>query len=91
MNQDVKKMIIAVAVYSGASILGPMLFFGVIGFIIDKSFETSPKFLLIGIILAFIFSNILLFKKRRDFSKKISNEKFAFLKNNQKKREEIDN
>lgn len=64
VQKDNRRIVLAIAAYSSASILGPMLFFGILGFFLDKYFNSNPKFLLIGIGVAFIFSNILLFKKK---------------------------
>lgn len=63
------------AAYSSASILGPMLGLGLVGYFVDKYFDSKPKFLLISIGIAFVVSNILLFKKRRFFSKNLPEKK----------------
>ena len=73
-DQNIKKIFIKVVSYSSAYIFGPLIFLGIIGYIIDKNLKTGPKFLFIGIGLAFIFSNILLFKKRSLLSKKIKDD-----------------
>ena len=49
--------------YASGSILGPLLIFGSLGYLIDSLFRTSPLFILIGVLVAFIVTNILLFKK----------------------------
>ena len=73
-DQNVKKIFIKVVSYSSIYIFGPLVFLGIIGYIIDRNLKTGPKFLFIGIGLAFIFSNILLFRKRSLLSKKIEED-----------------
>lgn len=73
-DQEIKKIFIKVATYSSVYIFVPLIFLGMVGYIIDRNLKTEPKFLLIGIGIAFIFSNILLFKKRGFLSKKIKKE-----------------
>ena len=60
---DMKKLAFALGFYSSFSILGPLLLLGGIGFVLDKYFGTYPRMLLIGIAIAFVFTNILLFRK----------------------------
>lgn len=86
-NSNNRKTILAIAAYSGASIFGPMLFFGISGFFLDKKFNSGPKFLLIGIGVAFVFSNILLFKRQRLLSKKMSVAKREEAKKEEKEKE----
>ena len=77
MKKDSRRLILAVAAYSGASILGPMLLLGAAGFFLDKYFGSAPKFLLISIGIAFVVSNVLLFRKQRSFPKsKVFKETF---------------
>jgi F0F1-type ATP synthase assembly protein I len=59
------------SVYTGASILGPLLLFSSLGILLDKYFQSSPLFTLIFIGLAFIFTNILLFRKTKMLSKEM--------------------
>ena len=69
-----KKIFVKVATYSSVYIFGPLIFFAIAGFALDEILNASPKFLLSGIGIAFVFSNILLFKKRAFLSKNIKNE-----------------
>lgn len=62
-KKSIKELVIASSFYSLGSILGPLLFFGGIGLILDKIFDTKPWALLINIFVAFIITNVLLFKK----------------------------
>lgn len=57
------------ALYTGASILGPLLLFSCVGILLDKFLQKSPLFTLIFIALAFIFTNFLLFKKTKSLTK----------------------
>lgn len=69
-KSETKKLAWAIAGYSSASILGPMLLFGAVGIFLDKHFDSKPKILLVCMGIAFIFSNILLFRKRNYLMKK---------------------
>ena len=60
---DMKKLAFSLGFYSSFSILGPLLLLGGIGFALDKYFNTYPRMLLIGLAIAFIFTNVLLFRK----------------------------
>lgn len=62
-KKSMKEFVIASSMYSLGSILGPLLTFGGVGFILDKVFETKPWLLLISIFFAFITTQVLLFKK----------------------------
>ena len=70
-DEKVMKIFFKVATYSGMYIFGPMIFLGIIGYIADRNFNSSPKFLLISIGISFLVSNVLLFKKRNVLSKKM--------------------
>ena len=65
MNQDnnTKKLIFSLTAYTSASILGPLIFFGGIGYLLDLYFQTKPFILIISVFIAFIFTNIFLYKK----------------------------
>ena len=62
-KKSIREIIIASSMYSITSILGPLLIFGGSGLILDRLFDTKPWALLISILVAFIVTNILLFKK----------------------------
>ncbi len=66
----VKELVLSTLVYNSTSILGPLLIFVVIGITLDKIFETKPKILLVCVLLAFVFTNILIFKKVKKLIKK---------------------
>ena len=62
-KKSIREIIIASSLYSIGSILGPLLVFGGFGLILDRIFDTKPVALLISILVAFIMTNVLLFKK----------------------------
>lgn len=68
-KKAIKEIAVASAMYSLGSILGPLLVIGGLGLILDKIFQTHPWFLLGGVLVAFIVTNILLFKKIKKINK----------------------
>ncbi len=62
-KKSIREIIIASSFYSIGSILGPLLVFGSFGLVLDKIFDTKPFALLINIFIAFIITNVLLFRK----------------------------
>lgn len=69
----VRQLAISMFSYSSASIFGPLLFFGSIGFFLDKYFDKKPLFIIISIFIAFISTNILIYKKIKKLIKKFEN------------------
>ena len=75
--------------YNAASILGPILVFVGGGLLLDNYFNTKPYLTIGGLIIAFVFSNILILKRIRkltselkEYSKEKKEEK-AKKQNNQ--------
>lgn len=62
-NKSIREIVISSSFYSIGSILGPLIVFGGIGLILDRVFDTKPWSLLGSVLVAFIITNILLFKK----------------------------
>ncbi|MDH4330515.1 MAG: AtpZ/AtpI family protein [Candidatus Moranbacteria bacterium] len=62
-KKNFKELVKGMAVYTSASILGPILLFGGTGWFIDKQCGTKPLWMLIFIGIAFVVTNILLFSK----------------------------
>jgi len=62
-KKSVREIVVASAMYSLGSIFGPLLVFLVIGLTLDKIFKTHPLFLISSVFIAFIVTNVLLFKK----------------------------
>jgi F0F1-type ATP synthase assembly protein I len=55
-------------------IIGPLLLGIIIGKYIDSRFMSSPKYLIISIFVAFIITNIGLFLRVKEYSKKLSDQ-----------------
>jgi F0F1-type ATP synthase assembly protein I len=71
-KNSLRQLIISSATYSLSSILGPLLLLGVPAYFLDKFLGTKPIILLISVFIAFITSNILLFKKLAKINQMIS-------------------
>ncbi|MFA5247786.1 MAG: AtpZ/AtpI family protein [Patescibacteria group bacterium] len=65
-NNNFRAYALATSLYGGVSIFGPLLVLAGGGYFLDKYFQTGRLFLFIGIGLAFIVTNVLLY--RRAFS-----------------------
>ena len=66
-----REFILPMAMHTTGSIFGPLIFFGVIGYLVDKSLGTKPVCLIISVFIAFIFTNFFLYRKVKLFSKKL--------------------
>ena len=64
-NKGMKQLVLGMAAYTSASILGPLIIFVSIGHVVDKAAGTRLLYKLVGLGLAFIFTNLLLMKKVR--------------------------
>ena len=73
--QKKKNLVSYLALTIGGATFGPMIVFGGIGFYLDKIYGTKPVYLLVGIGVAFIVSNILLVKKARYVSRLVKEGK----------------
>jgi F0F1-type ATP synthase assembly protein I len=77
--KNTKELAWGMATYTSGSIFGPLVLFGGLGYFIDKYFSTKPVFILVGVLIAFIFSNILIFKKliklNRELERQIEEDK----------------
>jgi len=62
-QNNIKQIAMLAGFYTSGSILGPLILCGTIGYFLDKVFETKPLIILISIFIAFIITNILLYKK----------------------------
>lgn len=60
---SVKDLALGMMSYTGASTFGPIVFLGLLGFFLDKYFDTKPFILLASICIAFAITNILIYKK----------------------------
>jgi|WetSurMetagenome_2_1015567.scaffolds.fasta_scaffold00819_7 F0F1-type ATP synthase assembly protein I len=61
--KSAKDFAMGMALYSSASVLGPLIIFGVIGYFLDKIYHGHHLILLVSIFVAFIITNILIFRK----------------------------
>lgn len=59
--------------FNVTAILGPVFFLGGAGWLLDRHFGTNKKILFVAIAIAFVITNIMMFKKIMRFMK-ISNE-----------------
>lgn len=76
-KKAVKEILLASAMYSLGSIIGPLLVCGGLGFVFDKAFSTSPWGLLGSVFIAFIVTNILLFRKLGQINRLIDSHKLV--------------
>jgi F0F1-type ATP synthase assembly protein I len=58
--------------FSASSIVGPVVFFGGIGWLLDHFFHTGRIFLFLSVAVAFIATHVLMFRKLQMYSKEIN-------------------
>lgn len=63
-----KPLVRGVFMYISFSVLGPLLTIGAIGYILDRLFGTKPFILLGSVLVSYVFSNFLIFKKVKEFN-----------------------
>ena len=68
---SVKELATGILYYNSASILGPLILFIGIGILLDNYLKTKPYLTIIGLIFAFIVSNILILKKIRKLTSEL--------------------
>ena len=73
-NNSVKSMMFSMAVYSSSSILGPLIFFGGLGWLADHFLGTKHFGLILGVFIAFVITNFLILSKAIALTKKFSSE-----------------
>jgi F0F1-type ATP synthase assembly protein I len=73
--KSVKDFAMGMAFYSSASVLGPLIVFGVIGYFLDKAYHGHNFILLASIFIAFIITNILIFRKTLTIMAELKNFK----------------
>ena len=66
-SKSIREMMVAVFYYASSSIFGPLLVFGGLGYLIDNFFDTNPTFLIVGVFVAFVTTNILFVRSSRIF------------------------
>lgn len=72
-GKSTKELLLSSAAYSLSSILAPLLLLGVPAYFLDRYFNTKPIIMLIAVFVAFIITNILLYKKVRKINSIIAN------------------
>ena len=70
--KSTKELAIGMFYYTSGSILGPLVAFGLLGYFLDDFLGTKPKLLVVGVVLAFVTTNVLLFKKIKRLNGTIS-------------------
>jgi len=85
-QNNIKELMLSSALYASSSILGPLLIFGGMGYMIDLYYKTNPWVCLSGVLIAFVVTNVLIFKKISLLTKEM--DKYAPQKKNE---EEGDN
>lgn len=76
-DKNLKNFILATSIYSGTSILGPIIVLGCVGYFLDLYFKTKPLMIFIALVLSFAITNILLFKKGIAISKYFNQQEEA--------------
>lgn len=72
---NVRDFALGMVAYSGASVIGPIIIFGTIGYFLDKAYNGRHLILLSSIFIAFVVTNILIFRKARGITAEL--KKFA--------------
>lgn len=72
-GKSTKELLLSSAAYSLSSILGPLLLLGVPAYFLDQYLNTKPLILLVAVFVAFVITNILLYKKVRKINSMIAN------------------
>lgn len=70
-STNLKELALSTFYYISGSIFGPLILFLGLGYLLDSIFDTKPKLMIVGFFIAFLFSNILLFRKIKKINKKI--------------------
>jgi F0F1-type ATP synthase assembly protein I len=68
-----KNFAVDMAIYSSVSVLGPLAILGIIGYFLDKAYHGHNLILLSFIFVAFIITNILIFRKAAVIIKELKN------------------
>ena len=72
-GKSTKELLLSRAAYSLSSILAPLLLLGVPAYFLDRYFSTKPIIMLAAVFVAFIITNVLLYKKVRKINSMIAN------------------
>lgn len=74
-KNSLKSLALSLVGYISVCIIGPLLILGGIGWYLDKRFDSGPKILLLAVLIAFIITNILLFRQLKRINKLIDENK----------------
>ena len=74
-KEEIKNFAFGMVWYSSASVLGPLIVFGFIGYFLDKFYHGKHFILLASIGVAFIITNILIFQKMAKITAELKNFK----------------
>jgi len=72
---NTRELAIATFYYISGSVFGPLILFLGLGYFLDQAFHSKPKMLIVGFFIAFITSNVLLFKKAKRVTELIESYK----------------
>jgi F0F1-type ATP synthase assembly protein I len=87
-KKTIKEIAVSSALYSLGSIFGPLILIGGSGYLLDKLFNTKPWLLMISIAIAFVTTNIMLFKRIKKINTLMDKYRDEVVK---KKMEEVNN
>lgn len=73
--KNVRELALSTLYYISGSIFGPLVLFLGLGYFLDKMLQTKPIMLVVGFFLAFVTSNVLLFKKLTKINKLMDSHK----------------
>ncbi len=62
-KKTIREIAISSGLYSLGAIFGPLILIGGAGYLLDILFNTRPIILIVSVLIAFVITNILLFKK----------------------------
>ena len=70
-KKTIREIAISSAMYSIGAIFAPLIIIGGTGYLLDKWFDTYPFIFLISALIAFVITNIMLFKRIKKINKTI--------------------
>jgi len=86
---NTRQLVLSFVTYSTASIFGPLLVIGGFGYFIDQYLGTMPVITIISVFIAFVVTNILLFKKMKKVNQLIDQYKTQSIKEATRQKEDI--